>query len=129
MTTKTYNNVKTYRVSVKVLIGKSKKLADGISDDPFQLIAKVQSPKTGLWLQDVRLDYLDEHIYNFITADRVDGRPTLQKIMTGLATANRTSAGKYLDEIDAVIELTAHDLWCCLLADNDWSARQNDYAD
>lgn len=129
MTTKTYDNIKTYSVLVEVPIGKNRNLTDGISDDPFQLVAHVQSPKTGSWLRDVRLDYLDAHIYNFLTIDQVDGRATLKKIMTGLSKGVRVNAGRWTDKITATVELTAHDMWCCVLADNGWRARQDDYAD
>lgn len=129
MTTKTHNNTKGYSVRVEVLVGKNKTLTDGISDDPFQLVAHVQSPKTGSWLRDVRLDYLDVGIYNFLTADQVDGTETLKKIMAGLSKGTRVNAGRWTDKITATIELTAHDLWCCVLADNGWRARQDDYAD
>lgn len=125
MTTKTHNNTKGYSVRVEVLVGKNKTLGD----DAFQVVAHVQSPKTGNWLRDVRLDYLDENIYNFLTADAVDGRGTLQKIMLGLTSGVRENAGRWADKIVTTVELTAHDLWCCVLADNGWRARQDDYAD
>jgi hypothetical protein len=128
MTTKTYDNTKSYPVRIEVMVRKGASLAQDI----FQTEMSVTSPKTGNVLRGVRIDYLDDaSIYQFEVSGAVDGRPTYQKILQGfekgaVRTENTT---KYHDTLVATVDLTAHDLRCIQLAWGGWQSRQEDYAD